>query len=78
LNYLAKVSDTSQSLTENGRPLNVSVSLSMASVAEGHRAEGQFLRSKSILNKLKSLKFQFGTSRPTVSIIIIIIIIIII
>jgi len=48
--------------------LNVSVSLSMTFAAVAHRAEGQFRRLKSTLNKLKSLKFRFGTRRPTDSI----------
>jgi hypothetical protein len=39
-NYLAIVSDTSQSLTETKHPLNILVSLSMTFVAEAHRAEG--------------------------------------
>jgi len=39
----------------------------MASAAEAHRAEGGFRRLKSTLNKLKSLKFRFGTRRPSVS-----------
>jgi hypothetical protein len=50
----------------------------MTIAAEAHRAEGQSLCLKSALNKLKSLNFRFGTSRPTVIIIIIIIIIIIV
>jgi hypothetical protein len=55
-------------LTQAERPLNISVSLPMPfAVANVHRAEGQFRRFKSKLNKLKSLKFQFGTRRPTVS-----------
>jgi hypothetical protein len=64
-------------LGETERPLNIPVSLSMEYGAEAHREEGQFRGLKSTLNKLKSLKFQFGTNRPTYSIIIIIIIIII-
>jgi len=33
----------------------------MAFAAEARRAEGQFRSLKSTLNKLKSLKFRFGT-----------------
>jgi len=39
----------------------------MAFAAEAHRAEGHFQRSKSTLNKVKSLKFRFVKRRPTVS-----------
>ena len=39
----------------------------MAFVAEGHRAEGQFRRLESTLNKLKYPKFRFGMRRPTAS-----------
>jgi hypothetical protein len=39
----------------------------MAFSAEGHRAEGQFRRLKSTLNKLKSRKFKFVTRSTTVS-----------
>ena len=46
------------------RPLNVSVSLPMPFAAKAHRAEEQFGRVKSTLNKLKSLKFRLGTRRP--------------
>jgi hypothetical protein len=45
----------------------MSVSLSMAFATEAHQAEGQSRRLKSKSNKLKSLKFRFGTRRPTVS-----------
>jgi hypothetical protein len=54
-------------LTETERPLNISLSLPMSFVAKAHRAEGQFGRLKSTLNKLKSLEFRSGTHRPTVS-----------
>jgi len=47
--------------------LNISVALSMAFAAEGHLAERQFRRLKSTLNKLRSLKFRFGTRRTIVS-----------
>jgi hypothetical protein len=39
----------------------------MAFSAEARRAEGQFRRLKSTLNKLRSLKFKFVTRRTTVS-----------
>jgi hypothetical protein len=68
LNYLVKVSYNIQSSTEIEVPLNISVSLPIAYVAEGHRAEGQLRRLKSTLNKLKCLKFGSYTRRPTVSI----------
>jgi hypothetical protein len=44
MNYavLVKVTDTSHSLTETEHPLKISESLSMAFVAEAHRAEGHF------------------------------------
>ena len=67
-NYLVKVSDNSQSSIEIELPLNISVSLPMVFAAEGHRAEGQFRRLKSTLNKLKCLKFRSYMRRPTVSI----------
>ena len=54
-------------LTDTERPLNISISLSMALAAEGHRTEGQFRYLKLILRKLNFLKFRFGTFRPTVS-----------
>jgi hypothetical protein len=57
-----KVSDARRSLTETGRPLNVSVSLPMSFAADARLAEGQ-----STLNKLTSLKFRFCVRRPTVS-----------
>jgi hypothetical protein len=38
----------------------------MAFAAKAQRAEGQFRRLKSTLNKLKSLKFQFGKRRLAV------------
>jgi hypothetical protein len=47
--------------------MNILVSLSMAIAAEVQRAEGQFRRLKSTLNKLKSLQFQFSTRWPTFS-----------
>jgi hypothetical protein len=50
----------------------------MTLAAEGHRVEGQSRCLNSTFNKLKSPKFLFGASRPTVIVIIIIIIIIII
>jgi len=37
LNYVVKVSDTSQSLTETERPFNILVTLSMAFATEAHR-----------------------------------------
>jgi len=39
-------------LNQTERTLNTSVSLSTVFAAEGHRAEGQFRRLKSTLNKL--------------------------
>ena len=39
----------------------------MGFAAEAHRAEGQFSRLKSAINKLNSLKFRFRTRTPTVS-----------
>jgi hypothetical protein len=39
----------------------------MAFAAKTHRAEGEFQRLMTALNKQKSLKFRFGTRRPTVS-----------
>jgi hypothetical protein len=45
------------------RPLNISVTLSMAISAKAHVAEGQFRRLKATLSK----QFRFGTRRPTVS-----------
>jgi hypothetical protein len=53
-----KVSDTSQSLTETERPLNISVSPSTAFPVEAHRAEGQFRRLQSTLNKIKVSKIS--------------------
>ena len=44
LNYLVKVSDTSQSLTETESPLNISITSPMAFAAEAHRAEGELQR----------------------------------
>ena len=34
---------------------------------EGHLAEGKLQHLESALNQLKSLKFRFGTRRPTFS-----------
>jgi len=51
-------------LTETERPLTVSIALSMIFVAVAYRTKGQFRRLRSTLNKLKSLKFRFGTRRP--------------
>jgi len=39
----------------------------MVFVAEAYLAEGQLRRFKSIFNKVKSLKFLFGTRRTNVS-----------
>jgi len=39
----------------------------MAFAAETHRAQGQFRRLKSTLNKVMCLKFRFDTRKPTVS-----------
>ena len=63
----SKFSDTNQSLTETERPLNISLSLSTAFAVEAHRAEGQFRRLQSTLNKLKSLNFRFCTRRQKFS-----------
>ena len=52
-------------LIETESPLNILISLSIA--AEAHRAEVHFRLLRSKVNKLKSLKFRFGTRRPTVS-----------
>ena len=61
------IPDTSQSSTNTERPLNISVSLPMPFAAVVHPAEGQIGRLKSKVNKLISLKFLFGTRKPTVS-----------
>ena len=63
MNYVVKVSDANRSLTETGRPLNVSGSLPKSFAADARLAEGQ-----STLNELKSLKFRFGVHRPKVCI----------
>jgi hypothetical protein len=39
----------------------------MASAVEAHRAQGQFRRLKSTLNKPVCLKFRFDMRRPTVT-----------
>jgi hypothetical protein len=56
-----------KSLIKTDLPLNIQVSLLMALVAEAHLAEGQLRQFKSTRDSLKSLKFRFGTRRPTVS-----------
>jgi len=61
LSYALQTSDASQTI----RPLNKSLLPSMAFAVEARRAEGQFRRSKSTRNKLKSLQSRFGTRRPT-------------
>ena len=66
MNYAVTVSDTRQSLNVTERPLNESVRLSMAFASKAHRVERQLRCLKSALNKLKSLKFRFGTHRPAV------------
>jgi hypothetical protein len=47
--------------------INTSVSLSTVLTVEMRVAEGRSGRLKSTLNKIKSLKFRFGTGRPAVS-----------
>ena len=44
----------------------MSVSLSMAFVAETQLGEGKFRRLQLTFEELKSLEFRFGTRRPTV------------
>ena len=61
MNYVVKVSDANQSLTDTGRPLNISGPLPTSFADDAHLAEGQ-----STLNELKSLKFRFGVYRPRV------------
>ena len=59
-NCVAKVPDTSESLTNTERPLNMSVPLPMPFAAVAHPAEGQIRRLKSKVNKLMSLKFRLA------------------
>jgi hypothetical protein len=56
-----------KSLIKTGLQLNVQLSLLMALATEVHLTEGQLRWLKSTPNNLKSLKFRFGTRRPTVS-----------
>jgi hypothetical protein len=46
---------------------NISTSLQATLAADAHLAEGQFLNGEQTLNRAKSLIYQAGTRRPTIS-----------
>jgi hypothetical protein len=46
---------------------NTSTSLQTTLAADAHLAEGQFLHEEQTLNNAKSLIYQAGTRRPTIS-----------